>query len=56
MKMQVMLRNKLFLFATLACLLLTAACGIKPAHVDAPPGSDPKVFPRTYPDPALDPK
>jgi hypothetical protein len=37
-------------------VLLVAACGIKPAEVDPPQGHKSDRFPRTYPDPATDPK
>ncbi len=30
-------------------LALLSACGKKPAEIDAPAGSDPRLFPRTYP-------
>lgn len=50
-----MLRKHFILITVLLCFL-TSSCGIKPSGVDAPSGSDPKLFPRTYPDPALDPK
>ena len=33
-----------------------AACGKKPASVDPPLGAEDNVFPKTYPDPATDPK
>ena len=39
---------------TVGLLLLSmsvAACGIKPGHVDPPPGAEDTVFPRTYPVP-----
>ena len=32
------------------------ACGKKPNQVDPPPGAEETVFPKTYPDPATDPK
>lgn len=32
-----------------AALALLSACGKKPAEIDAPTGSDPRLFPRTYP-------
>jgi len=42
-----------FLFLILILLVMTAAgCGTKPGSVDAPPGAEDKVFPRTYPDPS----
>jgi hypothetical protein len=31
--------------------MLTAACGVKPSHVDPPPGAENTDFPRTYPAP-----
>lgn len=34
-----------------AILVLLAACGVKPPHVDPPPGNGPDTFPRTYPSP-----
>lgn len=39
------------------CLMiaLLGGCGIKPSHVDPPQGEKHDTFPRTYPDPALDP-
>jgi hypothetical protein len=43
----------LILAAAAASLL--AACGVKPDDVSRPPGADPTAFPRTYPNPALDP-
>jgi len=43
----------LVLAAAVAGLL--AACGVKPDDVSPPPGADPRAFPRTYPNPALDP-
>lgn len=42
------------LLLALAALML-AGCGRKPGFVDAPPGSDPAAYPRTYPDPRTDP-
>lgn len=45
---------------SLGILVLTAtlglaACGVKPADVDPPPGTGKYDFPQTYPDPATDP-
>jgi hypothetical protein len=43
---------------TVLCLCLAAllaGCGIKPNKVDPPPGADKDYFPKTYPDPSLDP-
>jgi hypothetical protein len=44
--------------AGLVCLLLCgalAACGKRPAQVDAPPNVEESSYPRIYPDPATDP-
>jgi predicted small lipoprotein YifL len=37
-------------------LALLAGCGVKPPRVDPPQGADKDYFPRTYPDPATDPR
>lgn len=36
------------------CLL--SGCGIKPPHVEPPPGAEHSDFPATYPDTSTDPK
>ncbi len=36
--------------------ILLAGCGVKPARLSPPPGSEDTSFPRTYPDPANDPQ
>lgn len=41
--------------ALLAAAAVLAACGVKPQDVDPPPGAREGMFPRTYPNPALDP-
>jgi len=42
--------------ALLLLVLPLGACGKKPDQVDPPPGAEQSTFPRTYPDPATDPK
>ena len=49
-----MLRNFCFILLC-GLLLLSVACGKRPDTVDAPEGSDPKIFPHTYPDLSTDP-
>lgn len=39
------------ILVALTALALLSACGKKPAQIDAPAGSDPTLFPRTYPSP-----
>lgn len=41
---------------TIGLSLTLAACGIKPNQVSAPPELKKDTFPKTYPDPATDPK
>ena len=49
--------KKLCLALTLVVLAFgLSACGKKPKDVDPPLGANPKDYPRTYPDPATDPK
>lgn len=40
----------------LSLLLALSACGVKPNELDPPPGVKKDSFPKTYPDPANDPK
>jgi uncharacterized protein YceK len=35
---------------------LLSGCGVKPSHVDPPPGVKVDTFPKTYPNPATDPQ
>jgi hypothetical protein len=42
--------------ALLLPFLSLCACGKKPNQLDPPPGAEDSTFPRTYPDPATDPK
>jgi len=44
------------LLVFLALGLTLAACGKKPGQIDPPPDLTEDHFPRTYPDPAMDPK
>lgn len=37
-------------------LLLLSGCGIKPGELSPPANAKKSEFPRTYPDPATDPK
>lgn len=37
--------------ALLATAVMIAGCGIKPNHLDQPPGTEPNEFPRDYPQP-----
>jgi hypothetical protein len=46
---------KKYLFLALCALLLCTACGKRPDTVDAPDGTDPRAYPRTYPDISTDP-
>ena len=43
------MRRMRYLAVALAVALLIASCGKKPTFVDAPEGTDPDEFPRTYP-------
>jgi hypothetical protein len=46
-------------FCLVLALALAAAvggCGIKPSKLSPPPGVQKDSFPKTYPDPATDPK
>jgi hypothetical protein len=47
---------KSFIFALLILVLPLTACGIKPDHVDPPPGAESLVYPKTYPDISTDPQ
>lgn len=47
---------RLTILFLLAALAFVPGCGVKPGGVDAPPGAGADHFPRTYPDPATDPK
>lgn len=49
-------RRSLILILLLTVALPLAACGRKPGTVDAPPGAADTGFPRTYPNPDLDPE
>jgi len=37
-------------------VFMVTACGVKPGELSPPTGSKDVKFPRTYPDPATDPK
>lgn len=52
------LLQKSWLMLTLMVVIVTglAGCGKKPTLLDPPPGTPATAFPRTYPDPATDPK
>lgn len=36
--------------------ILLSGCGVKPARLSPPSGSEDTPFPRTYPDPSTDPQ
>lgn len=39
-------------YLAIGFVMLAAACGVKPGHVDAPAGVSPDPFPQVYPPPA----
>lgn len=41
---------------SIAVIMLTAGCGIKPNKLSPPAGTEDAKFPHTYPDPATDPQ
>jgi hypothetical protein len=47
---------KITTLSILLALALLSGCGIKPGDVSAPKGVAKDEFPRTYPDPATDPR
>jgi hypothetical protein len=53
---RVKVKNLLALLLLMFLLAPLTACGKKPNQVDPPPGVEDSAFPKTYPDPATDPK
>lgn len=49
------MRNMSLFILMLCALLLCSACGKRPDVVDAPDGTNPNAYPRTYPDTSTDP-
>lgn len=51
------MKQILFTFCLMAAFLcILTACGRRASELDAPQGSDPKAYPRPYPDANTDPE